>query len=234
MENGEVRKKILIIEDDQRIAQLLTRGLSNKGFDTEVSYSGTMGLRRAEAVAFDLVILDINLPELNGYEVCKRIRESKPQLPVLMLTAMSEMEDKIEGFESGADDYLLKPFDFRELYHRVLVGIRRNNPLSDHLMKVLRIANLEIFTDSKLVKRAGIEIKLTAREYEFLVYLVKNKGKVLSKNDIAANVWDVHFDTGTNVIEVYVNILRRKIDRDFEPKLIHTRPSLGYLMRENP
>lgn len=234
MEREEAQKKILIIEDDQRIAQLLTRGLTNKGFETETAYSGLLGLRRAESVAFDLVILDINLPELNGYDVCKRIRESKPQLPILMLTAMSEMDDKIEGFEAGADDYLVKPFDFRELYHRVLIGLRRNGTLPETPGKVLRIADLEIFMESKLVKRAGIEIKLTAREYEFLVYLVKNKGKVLSKNDIAANVWDVHFDTGTNVIEVYVNILRRKIDRDFEPKLIHTRPSLGYLMRENP
>ena len=234
MENETLPQKILIIEDDQRIAQLLTRGLTNKGFEIEVAYNGLLGLRRAQAVSFDLVILDINLPEMSGYEVCKRIRETKPALPILMLTAMSEMEDKIEGFEAGTDDYIVKPFDFRELYHRVLVGLRRNNPTSESVGKVLRIADLEVFLDSKLVKRAGQEINLTAREYEFLIYLVKNKGKVLSKNDIAANVWDVHFDTGTNVIEVYINILRRKIDRDFEPKLIHTRPSLGYMLRENP
>lgn len=234
MENETLPQKILIIEDDQRIAQLLTRGLTNKGFEIEVAYNGLLGLRRAQAVSFDLVILDINLPEMSGYEVCKRIRESKPILPILMLTAMSEMEDKIEGFEAGTDDYIVKPFDFRELYHRVLVGLRRNNPTSESVGKVLRIADLEVFLDSKLVRRAGQEINLTAREYEFLIYLVKNKGKVLSKNDIAANVWDVHFDTGTNVIEVYINILRRKIDRNFEPKLIHTRPSLGYLLREYP
>lgn len=234
MENEVIPQKILIIEDDQRIAQLLTRGLTNKGFEIEVAYNGVLGLRRAQAVSFDLVILDINLPEMSGYEVCKRIRESKPALPILMLTAMSEMEDKIEGFEAGTDDYIVKPFDFRELYHRVLVGLRRNNPTSESVGKVLRIADLEVFLESKLVRRAGREINLTAREYEFLIYLVKNKGKVLSKNDIAANVWDVHFDTGTNVIEVYINILRRKIDRDFEPKLIHTRPSLGYLLREYP
>lgn len=227
-------KKILIIEDDQRIAQLLTRGLTNKGFDTEVAYNGQLGLRRAQTVAFDLVILDINLPELSGYEVCKRLRDVKPTLPILMLTAMSEVDDKIEGFEAGTDDYIVKPFDFRELYHRVLVGLRRNSPEVETVGKVLRIADLEVFLDSKLVKRAGKEINLTAREYEFLVFLVKNKGKVLSKNDIAAQVWDVHFDTGTNVIEVYINILRRKIDRDFEPKLIHTRPSLGYILREYP
>ncbi|WP_028668713.1 response regulator transcription factor [Runella zeae] len=234
MKTDATPKKILIIEDDLRIAQLLTRGLTNKGFETEVSYTGTLGLRRALAVGFDLVILDINLPELSGYEVCQRIREQKPSLPIVMLTAMSEIEDKIEGFEAGADDYLVKPFDFRELYHRVLVGLRRNHSEAQAVGKVLRIADLEIFLDSKLVKRAAQEINLTAREYEFLVYLVKNKGKVVSKNDIAANVWDVHFDTGTNVIEVYINILRRKIDRNFEPKLIHTRPGLGYLLRETP
>ncbi|MFN8348871.1 MAG: response regulator transcription factor [Spirosomataceae bacterium] len=234
MEKETIPQKILIIEDDRRIAQLLTRGLTNKGFEIEVAYTGLLGLRRAEAVGFDLVILDINLPEMSGYEVCKRIRSVKPTLPILMLTAMSEIEDKIEGFEAGTDDYIVKPFDFRELYHRVIVGLRRNNPTLEPSGKVLRIADLEVFLESKLVKRAGREINLTAREYEFLIYLVKNKGKVISKNDIAANVWDVHFDTGTNVIEVYINILRRKIDRDFEPKLIHTRPGLGYLLRENP
>lgn len=234
MEAEIAKKKILIIEDDQRIAQLLTRGLTNKGFETEVAYQGLLGLRRAESVRFDFVILDINLPEMSGYQVCKRLRESNPYLPILMLTAMSEIEDKIEGFEAGADDYLVKPFDFRELYHRVLAGLRKNNPELEVIGKVLRIADLEIFLDSKLIKRAGKEINLTAREYEFLVYLVKNKGKVISKNDIAANVWDINFDTGTNVIEVYINILRRKIDRDFEPKLIHTRPSLGYILREYP
>ncbi|MFN8355390.1 MAG: response regulator transcription factor [Spirosomataceae bacterium] len=234
MATEEPRKKILIIEDDQRIAQLLTRGLTNKGFDTEVAYNGSLGLRRAEVVDFNMLILDINLPEMSGFEICKRIRELKPNLPILMLTAMSEIEDKIEGFEAGADDYLVKPFDFRELYHRVLVGLRRHAPDTEPVGKVLRIKDLEVFLDSKIVKRGGKEINLTAREYEFLVYLVKNKGKVLSKNDIAANVWDVNFDTGTNVIEVYINILRRKIDRDFEPKLIHTRPSLGYILREYP
>lgn len=226
-------KKILVIEDDQRIAQLLTRGLTNKGFEIEVAYNGTLGLRRAESIDFDLIILDINLPEMNGFEVCKSIRAFKPNLPILMLTAMSEIEDKIEGFEAGADDYIVKPFDFRELYHRVLVALRHNNPEPENIGNVVKIADLEIFLDSKLVKRAGQEIRLTAREYDFLLFLVRNQGRIISKPEIATNVWDIHFDTGTNVIEVYINILRRKIDKGFEPKLIHTRPGLGYMIRES-
>lgn len=226
-------KNILIVEDDKRIAQNISRGLTAEGYTTQIAHDGITGKQLALSENFDLVILDINLPALNGYQVCEQLRIYKPSLPVIMLTAYGEIEDKIEGLGKGADDYMVKPFDLRELQARVAALLRRTelaNPVGRD--SVLRIADLELNSGTKEVVRAGRSIELTAREFALLEYLMLNRGRVLSKMDLAEQVWHLNFDPGTNVIEVYINYLRRKVDRDFESKLIHTRPGLGYVIKE--
>ena len=225
-------KTILIVEDDRRIAQNISRGLMEEGYQTEVAYEGYNGRDLALRKPFDLIILDINLPGLNGYEICRNVRAEKPHLPIIMLTALGEIEDKVEGLERGADDYLVKPFDFRELNARIAACFRRVDLLDKSVDdEVLRIANLEINISTKQVKRDEIPINLTAREFSLLEYLVRNRGRVVSKMDLAEKVWSLNFDPGTNVVEVYINYLRKKVDRDFEPKLIHTRAGMGYLLK---
>ncbi|WP_020600206.1 response regulator transcription factor [Spirosoma panaciterrae] len=226
-------KNILIIEDDRRIAQNISRGLQEEGYATQVVYEGLNGRQMALQPGIDLIILDINLPGLSGFEVCRSVRAEKPQLPIIILTALGEVEDKVEGLALGADDYLVKPFDFRELLARVSTCFRRAalsaNPSTQEIWQV---ANLTINLTTKDVRRGTTPIELTAREFSLLDYFVRNRGRVLSKADIAEAVWSLNFDPGTNVVEVYVNYLRKKIDRDFEPKLIHTRPGLGYVLKE--
>ncbi|MFC5411873.1 response regulator transcription factor [Larkinella bovis] len=225
-------KRILIVEDDRRIAQNISRGLMEEGYQTEVAYEGYNGRDLALRQPFDLLILDINLPGLNGYEICRNVRAEKPHLPIIMLTALGEIEDKVEGLERGADDYIVKPFDFRELSARIATCFRRLDLLGKSAVdEVLRIANLEINVSTKQVRRDATPIDLTAREFALLEYLVRNRGRVVSKMDLAEKVWSLNFDPGTNVVEVYINYLRKKIDRDFEPKLIHTRAGMGYLLK---
>jgi two-component system, OmpR family, copper resistance phosphate regulon response regulator CusR len=225
-------KKILIIEDDLRIARNISRGLEEEGYGTEIAYEGYNGRDLALQQHFDLVILDINLPGLNGYEVCRNLRAEKPQLPIIMLTALGEIEDKVEGLERGADDYLVKPFDFRELNARIARCLRRAEQMTSPVAEeILRVADLEVNTTTKQVKRGHTTIDLTAREFALLEYLVRNRGRVVSKMDLAEKVWSLNFDPGTNVVEVYINYLRRKIDRAFEPKLIHTRAGMGYMIK---
>lgn len=227
-------KRILIVEDDSRIAQNISKGLREKGFDTEVAYDGLIGSKIAAANHFDLIILDINLPSMNGYEVCKNIRQRDPNVPVLMLTALGEADDKIEGFNVGADDYILKPFDFRELLARVNVFLKRSHSDTEPTGgNTLRVADLEINIDTKAVTRSGQTVDLTPKELALLEYLVRNKGRIVSKADIAEKVWDMNFDSGTNVVEVYINFLRKKIDRDFDTKLIHTKSGMGYVLKED-
>ena len=226
-------RTILIVEDDRRIAQNVSRSLRGEGYATEVAYEGYAGRQLALERPIDLLVLDINLPGLNGYEVCRSVRAVKPELPIIMLTALGEIEDKIEGLALGADDYLVKPFDLRELNARVGVWMRRSSqrPAKED---VLYLADLMVNLSAKTVSRQNIPIDLTAREFTLLEYLLRNQGRVVSKMDLSEQVWGLNFDTGTNVVEVYINYLRRKIDRDFTPKLIHTRPGLGYVLREDP
>ena len=226
-------KKILIVEDDQRIAQNISKGLREKGFETEIAYDGMIGSKLGTTGNFDLVILDINLPSMNGYEVCGNIRKKDSQVPIIMLTALGETEDKIEGFEKGADDYIVKPFDFRELLARVNVFLKRAGAETENTASLLKIADLEINMESKLAWRQGQKIDLTPKEFSLLEYLIRNKGKVISKTEIAEKVWDLNPDTSMNVIEVYINFLRKKIDKDFEPKLIHTKTGMGYVLKED-
>lgn len=223
--------KILLVEDEKKIAAALKTGMEEQGFYVVVAYDGTMGEKLFNTYKFDLVILDINLPDLNGYALSRIIRQKKQNIPILMLTALGTVEDKIEGFEAGADDYLVKPFAFKELLVRIKSLLRRtatNLPISH----ILRVADLEINLDSKEITRAGNRISLTAKEFQLLEYLVRNKNKVVSRADIAGKVWDIGFDTGTNVIDVYINFLRKKIDKDYPVKLIHTQIGMGYILKE--
>jgi DNA-binding response OmpR family regulator len=222
---------LLIVEDEKNIADSLRQGLTENGFDAEVAYDGNIGLKIFRARPFELVILDINLPGMNGYDLCKTIRIINPAVPVIMLTAMSSMEDKIEGFDAGADDYIVKPFDFRELLIRIRAVLKRLHA-TVATGTLLRAGDLVMNLDSKEVTREGKSISLTAKEFQLLEYMLRNKNKVLSRADISLNVWDIDFDTGTNVIDVYVNYLRKKIDRGFQEPLIHTQVGMGYILKD--
>ncbi len=223
---------ILLVEDEKKIAETLKKGLEEQQYQVDVAYDGNIGQKLFDTRSYELVIADINLPGKNGYELLRHIRAVNQQVPVLMLTALSSTEDKIEGFNTGADDYIVKPFDFAELVVRIRALLKR----SQHQAPVgntIRVNDLVINMDSKEVSRAGNLIQLTAKEFQLLEYMIKNKNRVVSRADIALNVWDIDFDTGTNVIDVYVNFLRKKIDRDYDQKLIHTQVGMGYVLKEN-
>lgn len=226
-----ISMKILLIEDEIKMAESLKLGLSENGFDVDLSFDGVEGLSMALTRKYDVIISDIILPEINGMNICKEIRNQDIDTPILLLTALSAMDDKLMGFENGADDYLIKPFEFKELLARIKALGRRviTKKLNNN---TLRISDLELFMESKTVFRQKKQIDLTAREFDLVVYLVENKNKIISKKEIAENVWDIHFDTGTNIIEVYVNYIRKKIDRDFDQKLIQTVHGRGYILRD--
>lgn len=225
--------RILIVEDHVKMADSISKGLEENGFKTDVAYDGFIGKRLADTNDYSLIILDVNLPLLNGYELCAEVRKKDSQVPVIMLTALGSTEDKLLGFEKGADDYIVKPFEFRELLARIKALLKRS-PVSNKKLTVLRVADLEVDTESKTVKRGDQQIDLTAKEFSLLEYLVRNTGKVISKADIADKIWNINFDTGTNVIEVYVNFLRKKIDKNFPVKLIHTQIGMGYVLKAIP
>lgn len=224
--------KVLLIEDEKKIADSIARGLQELQYYVATAYDGTIGLRMFEAESFHLVITDINLPGVNGYELCKRIRNRNKQIPIMMLTALSATDDKIEGFDAGADDYIVKPFEFRELLARIRVLLKRSVNQQMPTGNILRVADLELNVDTKKVTRNDKPILLTAKEFQLLEYFMRNRNRVLSRGDIAEKVWELDFDTKTNVIDVYVNFLRKKIDRDFDQKLIHTHVGMGYVMKE--
>lgn len=223
--------KILVVEDEVKVAGFLKKGLEENGYVVEVAYDGQMGEKLGLRNHYDLMILDVILPYVNGNELCRRIRGKKQQVPILMLTALGTTEDKVNGFDSGADDYLVKPFEFDELLARIRALIKRATG-GIATSTVLKVADLELNIDKKLAKRGNKNIELTAKEFALLEFLMKNKGRVLSRAEIAEKVWDITFDTGTNVLDVYINILRKKLDKDFDKKLIHTRIGLGYSFEE--
>ncbi|RPD38201.1 response regulator transcription factor [Chitinophaga barathri] len=226
-------QRILIVEDEVKVANAVKMGLEENGFEVDVAYDGRIGKGLAASQDYDLVILDLNLPHHNGYEICEVIRRRNSKVPVIMLTALGGMDDKMQAFELGADDYLVKPFDFRELLARIRVFLKRAGAdVSATQRYKLIIADLEIDRERKEVSRAGKKIPLTAKEFQLLELLALHKGKVISKLSIAEKVWNIDFDTGTNVIEVYMNFLRKKIDKDFELKLLHTKTGMGYYISE--
>lgn len=226
-------RKILLVEDEQKIADTLKLGLTEDGYYVEIAYDGNIAWKLFQQHSYDLIVLDINLPGINGYDLCKRIRNKNAHVPVIMLTALSSLNDKIEGYDSGADDYIIKPFEFRELLMKIRVLLKRTSHQNIPVGTILKAADLEMNLDSKEVKRDNTMINLTAKEFQLLEYLLRNKNRVVSRSDIAVNVWDIDFDTNTNVIDVYINYVRNKVDKKFEPKLIHTQVGMGYILKDN-
>jgi DNA-binding response OmpR family regulator len=227
------KRRILIVEDEKKIADTLKFGLSEFGFEVEIAYDGTIGYHLFNAVEFNLVILDINLPGINGYDLCKAIRLKDQHIPIVMLTSMIALNDKIEGYDAGADDYMVKPFEFKELLLKIRALLKRTMNQSLPVGNVLKASDLEMNLDSKEVKRDDKKINLTAKEFQLLEYLLRNKNKVVSRVDIAINVWEVDFETNTNVIDVYISYLRNKVDKDFDHKLIQTHVGMGYILKEH-
>lgn len=224
--------KILVIEDEKRVADLLKIGLEENGYQVLVAYDGEMGWRLFQSNDFQLIISDIILPKLNGFELCQKIRKADEEIPILMLTALGTADDKLEGFDVGADDYMVKPFDFRELLARVRVLQKRRAVAKVDVAKEISYADLCINLERLEVTRNGEPVKLSPKEYNLLVYLVENAEKVVSRVEIAEKVWNTHFDTGTNFIDVYINYLRKKMDKNFEVKLIHTKPGVGFILTD--
>jgi two-component system copper resistance phosphate regulon response regulator CusR len=225
--------KILLVEDERKIAETLRKGLTEQHYEVHTAYDGAAGKKLFSTNTYDLAILDINLPLINGYELARHIRAHNEQILVIMLTAMNTTEDKIEGFDAGADDYIVKPFDFQELLVRIRALLKRLHQQPGPGLNILKVGDLIMNLDSKEVSREGKAIPLTAKEFQLLEYLIRNKNKVVSRIDIAMNVWDIDFDTKTNVIDVYVNFLRKKIEKDFSSKLIYTQVGMGYVLKEN-
>lgn len=230
------KTKVLFIEDEPKVANSVKTWLEENGFAVELAPDGAVGQYLAQTKSYDIVLLDLNLPFVHGFEVCKTIRSARPSLPVILVTALGSVEQKLTGFDAGADDYLVKPFDFRELLARMRTLLKKKalSGLESAPSEILQVADLEINLGYKTVSRAGKLIDLTAKEYTLLEYLVRLNGRVASRHEIVEAVWDVNFDTGTNVVEVYINFLRKKIDRAFEPKLIHTKQGLGYFVKALP
>jgi two-component system copper resistance phosphate regulon response regulator CusR len=223
--------KILLIEDEPKTVQSLKQGLEENNYDVSIAYDGNIGKQLALAHTYQLIVSDIIIPGINGLDLCRELRAQGIQTPILMLTALSTTDDKLNGFEAGADDYLPKPFDFKEFLARVKALIKRSNQtILD--AQVLKFADLEMDLNSSLVSRAGQMIHLTSKEFQLLEYFLRNQEKVISKAEIAENIWEVEDENSSNLIEVYVNYLRKKIDKGFSSKLIHTQFGMGYILRQ--
>lgn len=224
--------KILVVEDEPSISNFIKKGLVENGYQVSQAFSAETGLQFLQNDSYAAIILDLILPGINGLEFCKKIRSDlRIHTPVLMLTALTATDDVVAGLDAGADDYLAKPFEFKELMARIRALARRQGGVRAPVNK-LQVADLEMDLDQKKVVRAGQEIRLTPKEFFLLEYLMRNKHRVVSRLDILENVWDIQFDLGTNVVDVYMNYLRNKVDKPFEQKLIQTMVGMGYVMRE--
>ena len=220
--------RLLVVEDEKKLNELITKKLKKEYYGVDSCFDGEEAIRYVEGTEYDAVILDIMLPKLDGFEVIKRIRAKKNKVPILLLTARDNIDDKVKGLDYGADDYLVKPFIFEELMARIRVLLRRNSGNADN---VVTIANLKVDLDAKTVFRDDLLIKLSGREYSILEYLLRNKGTILSRERIEDHIWNYDYEGGTNVIDVYIRYLRKKIDDNYTPKLIHTIRGLGYVLR---
>ncbi|MBD8084508.1 response regulator transcription factor [Chryseobacterium caseinilyticum] len=223
--------KILIIEDNLRVSSLMKRGLESQGYEIYISEDAEDALVIVETITFDLIITDIMLPHMNGIELSKLVKQKHPELPIIMLTALGTIDEKIEGFDAGADDYMVKPFEIRELYARVKAILLRKPVVQSKKEEssIVEYRDLTINKNTNRVFRNGQEIDLTPKEFKLLFFLMSNAERILSRDEIAENVWGNHFDTGTNYIDVYIAYLRKKIDKNFDEKLIHTKPGVGFI-----
>ena len=219
--------RILVIEDEKKVANFIKKGLEEEHYAVDTAYDGEGGLFMAETNEYDLIVLDLMIPKIDGLEVLKRIRGSKINVPVLVLTAKATVEDIVKGLDTGCDDYLTKPFEFVEFLARIRALLRREKIEKE---PILKLADLTLSLVTHKVLRRGKEIELTSKEYALLEYFMRNPDRVLTRTMISEHVWDYHFDSLTNVIDVYVNYLRKKIDKDLEPKLIHTIRGVGYIL----
>jgi DNA-binding response OmpR family regulator len=226
-------RKVLLVEDEPSVASFIQRSLIEEGCEISVAPDGMLGLAMAKEHFFDVIILDVMLPGMNGLQVCKQLRSAGLDTPVLMLTALGSTENVVTGLDSGADDYMVKPFKLAELTARLRSLVRRKQNIeTPEKTKQLGIADLVLNSDEKMVTRADKLIELTATEFRLLEYLLRNKRRVLSRPTILEAVWEMHFDSNTKVVDVYINYLRKKIDKNFEPKLIHTAVGMGYVLKE--
>lgn len=220
--------KILIVEDEPKVASFIKKGLEENEYEAEITYDGISAEKLAQLYKYDLYILDVIIPGISGLDLCKKLKRLDPDIPVIMLTALGTTDDKLIGFDAGADDYMVKPFEFRELLARVKVLLKTAGKINDLSGKLI-FENLELDLNKKLAKRGGQTIELTAKEFQLLEYFMKNQGRVLSRNDIAQNVWEQSFDFSSNTVDVYVNFLRKKIEKGFDKKLIRTKVGFGYI-----
>lgn len=222
--------KILMVEDDPKISSFVKIGLESQNCVVDIAYDSTIGERLALRGKYNVIILDVIIPGISGFDLCKKIRNNSILTPILILTSLDSVEDKLAGFDCGADDYLVKPFSFQELYARVKALDRRNR--ESMVNPVLKVLDLELDSVARIVKRDGKKINLTATEFKILELLLSNKGKVFERIHIAEKIWGYSFNSGTNVIDVHINSLRKKIDKDFPQKLIHTKKGFGYILSE--
>jgi two-component system copper resistance phosphate regulon response regulator CusR len=222
--------KILVVEDEPKLAKFIEKGLKEQNYQVDVAHDGESGIKIALQRNYDCIILDLILPNMSGLEMCRKLRETDTSTPILILTALGSTEDKVTGLDAGADDYLTKPFKLNELLARIRALSRRKSKPAEP--DRLSLSDLELDGSTKSARRGGKSIVLTSREYFLLEFLLKNKGRVVSRAEIAQNVWDISFDSGTNVVDVYVNYLRNKVDKGYSPKLIHTVFGMGYILRE--
>jgi heavy metal response regulator len=221
--------RILVIEDENKVADFIKKGLEEQSYVVDRAVNGVEGEQLAGYNEYDVIVLDILLPKQDGWKTCKNIRLNGVKTPILMLTSLGETEDKIKGLDLGADDYLTKPFSFDEFLARIRALIRRG---SSGEATTLKLADLELELLERKIKRNGKEIQLTQKEFALLEYLLRNKKKVMTRTQISEHVWGIDFDTGSNVVDAYIKMLRKKIDKDFSPQLIHTIVGVGYVMRE--
>jgi DNA-binding response OmpR family regulator len=222
---------VLLVEDDPRLGKTIRSELERNDFIVHHAFDGDIAKRLFAHEPIEIVLLDINVPYVNGFELCKIFRSLNPGVPIIMLTALGELDDKMNAFTAGADDYMVKPFNITELMARMKVFIKRRS-LNESYKEVLEAGDLVINILEKEVIRAGVPINLTAKEFKLLELLVRNKGKVFSKTELAEKVWGLSYDTGTNTIEVYINFLRNKIDKPFKDKLIYTKTGFGYYIKQ--
>lgn len=223
--------KILLIEDEVKAVKSLQRGLKENNFEVDFAYDGTTGRHLAEQGGYDLIISDVVMPQLNGFDLVRQLRASGVDTPVILLTALGTTDDKVEGLEAGGDDYMVKPFEFKELLARIKVLVRRRKGM-DLPNATLIFADIVMNLDSKVFTRAGHKIDLTPKEFALMEYFIRHHGRVISKTELAEKVWEITFESTTNVIEVYINYLRNKMDKPFSQKLIHTVFGTGYILEE--
>lgn len=226
------KQKIFIVKSESKITNAIKQGLEDNGYHADVAYNGSTGLKMFTDHQYDLAIIDINLADENAYELCKQFRLSNEHIPIIFLSSNTDITERLEGYLAGADDYIIKPFDFKEFLFKIRVFLKRSNINPKETTNILKAGDLELNPDTKMVKRNNKLINLTAKEFQLLEYMLRNKNRIISRSEIAFHVWGINFETNTNMIEVYINYVRNKIDKHFGHKLIQTHVGMGYILKD--